>query len=113
MSRPFRCSERPTAMKPTARTTIAMIAQITTCAVSHIRRLRGVATNALLGWSLSQARSTRQQERSADGVIDHLIENGALYAASFRDSELTARSRLPVAVVRCMDARAPPELHQA
>jgi hypothetical protein len=37
MSRPFRCSARPTAMKPTARTTIAMIAQITTRAVSQIR----------------------------------------------------------------------------
>ena len=67
MSRPFRCSERPTAMKPTARTTIAMIAQITTCAVSHIRRLRGVATDALLGWSLPPGRSARQQEKRADG----------------------------------------------
>jgi hypothetical protein len=37
MSRPFRCSERPTAMKPTASTTIAMIAQITMGAVSQIR----------------------------------------------------------------------------
>ena len=36
MSRPFRCSERPTAMKPTASTTIAMIAQITMGAVSQI-----------------------------------------------------------------------------
>ena len=39
MSRPFRCSERPTAMNPTARTTIAMIAQITMGAVSQIRGL--------------------------------------------------------------------------
>ena len=39
MSRPLRCSARPTAMKPTARTTIAMIAQITTRAVSQIGRI--------------------------------------------------------------------------
>ena len=70
MSRPFRCSERPTAMKPTARTTIAMIAQITTCPVSHIRRLRGVATGALLGWSLSPARSTRSKKGARMAVID-------------------------------------------
>jgi hypothetical protein len=56
MSRPFRCSARPTARKPTARTTIAMIAQITTRAVSHIRGLLGVAMDALLRWSLFQAK---------------------------------------------------------
>src|SRR5262249_33980564 len=67
MSRPFRCSARPTARKPTARTTIAMIAQITTRAVSHIRGHREVATDALLRWSLFPARNTRQRERNGDG----------------------------------------------
>jgi carbonic anhydrase len=54
-------------------------------------------------------RRPRQLASAAQGppltAIDALIENNARYARSFRDSELQAPPRRPVAVVTCMDAR--------
>jgi hypothetical protein len=84
MSRPFRCSERPTAMKPTASTTIAMIAQITMGAVSQMRGRSladtwgcGAASDALLRWSRLRHGAPDDDEEAQIAVIDQLVENHA------------------------------------